>query len=496
MTDFDAVVIGAGNGGLTAAVTLAKSGVKTLLLEQHNVPGGCATSFVRGRFEFETALHQLSGLGSEDKPGPLRALFAKLGVLNKLEFVEEHDIYRTWVSDQLDITLPADRKATIEALMTRFPAEKEGIQRLFGLIYQFAQDMLRGVYGRDPEFSAEKYPTFCNYALRDSQSVMDEFIKDPLLQLTIASYWGYVGQPPKSLSFLDLSMMLFIYIEFRPYHFKGGSQALSQALLDSFLEAGGTARFNCGARKIIVDNGEVQAVVTEHGDQIDTTHIVSNASLVTTYLDMIGAENLPAEAVAALKPRSIGPSAVTVYCGLNCEPADIGIKVSTTFASTSGDMDTMIGSAHSFEKPEGVALTCYDLADPEFSSPGTCQVSLINLCYADHWLELPPESYHEAKYKYASQMLDIAERMHPGFRDALEEVEVSTPLTHMNYLRTPGGSIYGFDNFAKDNNMFMSHRSPLKGLYHAGAWVAIGGFQPTLESGAQAARAIVKAMQS
>ena len=495
MADYDAVVIGAGNGGLTAAVTLAKSGVRTLLLEQHNVPGGCATSFIRGRFEFEVALHQLSGLGSEDKPGPLRGLFAKLGIMDKLEFVEEHDIYRTWVPDQLDITLPADRKATIETLIAHFPAEQEGIQRLFGLIYQFAQDMLQGVYGRDPEFGAEKYPTFCKYALRDSQSVMDEFTSNPLLQLTIASYWGYVGQPPRSLSFLDLAMMLFIYIEFKPYHFKGGSQALSQALLDSFLEAGGTARFNCGARKIVVDDGEVRAVVTEHGDQIETTHVVSNASLVTTYLDMIGAEFLPSKAVAALKPRSIGTSAVTVYCGLDCEPADIDIETSTTFTSINGNVETMIGSPHSFEKPEGLAMTCYDLADPEFSSPGTCQVSLINLTYADHWLALPPESYHETKYRYASHMVDIAERMHPGFRDALEEVEVSTPLTHMNYLRTPGGSIYGFDNFAKDNNMFTSHRSPLKGLYHTGTWVAIGGFQPTLESGTQAARAVVKAMQ-
>jgi prolycopene isomerase len=120
---------------------------------------------------------------------------------------------------------------------------------------------------------------------------------------------------------------------------------------------------------------------------------------------------------------------------------------------------------------------------------------LINLSYADHWQALPPESYHEAKYEYGSHMIDIAERMHPGFRDALEEVEVSTPLTHMNYLRTPGGAIYGFQQQAKDNNMFMSHRPPLKGLYHAGAWVGIGGFQPTLESGIQAAKAIVKAMQ-
>jgi prolycopene isomerase len=52
-TDFDAVVIGAGNAGLTAATTLQRAGLRTFLVERHNVPGGCATSFRRGRFEFE-----------------------------------------------------------------------------------------------------------------------------------------------------------------------------------------------------------------------------------------------------------------------------------------------------------------------------------------------------------------------------------------------------------------------------------------------------------
>ena len=47
---YDAVVIGAGNGGLTAAVRLAQGGAKTLLVEKHNLPGGFATSFRRGRF--------------------------------------------------------------------------------------------------------------------------------------------------------------------------------------------------------------------------------------------------------------------------------------------------------------------------------------------------------------------------------------------------------------------------------------------------------------
>ena len=79
MEKYDAVVIGAGNGGLTASAGLARKGFNVLLLERHNIPGGCATSFCRGRFEFEVALHQLSGMGTPEKPGPLRMSLAASG---------------------------------------------------------------------------------------------------------------------------------------------------------------------------------------------------------------------------------------------------------------------------------------------------------------------------------------------------------------------------------------------------------------------------------
>ena len=68
MSKFDAVVIGSGTGGLSAALSLATAGKKILLLEQHNMPGGCATSFVRGRFDLmlrfmSSALSAIRGTG-------------------------------------------------------------------------------------------------------------------------------------------------------------------------------------------------------------------------------------------------------------------------------------------------------------------------------------------------------------------------------------------------------------------------------------------------
>ena len=72
MRKYDAVVIGAGNGGLAAACRMAKGGKKTLLIERHNLPGGCASSFRRGRFEFETALHEICEWGTKENPGGCR----------------------------------------------------------------------------------------------------------------------------------------------------------------------------------------------------------------------------------------------------------------------------------------------------------------------------------------------------------------------------------------------------------------------------------------
>ncbi len=91
MGDYDAVVIGAGNGGLTAAAKLAQEGLNVLPLERHNIPGGAATSFCSGRFEFEVALHQLSGLGTTERTGILRLQLDKLGVMEDLEFMEISD---------------------------------------------------------------------------------------------------------------------------------------------------------------------------------------------------------------------------------------------------------------------------------------------------------------------------------------------------------------------------------------------------------------------
>ena len=490
MPDYDVVVIGAGNGGLTAAAGLAKNGHKTLLLERHNVPGGCATSFIRGRFEFEVALHQLSGLGVPEFPGPLRGVLGDLGVVDKIEFIQQKNLYRIVVPGKMDINLKAERAAAQETLMEEFPSEKEGIKNFFDLVYAFCMEMVSVLFMNDREASPEKYPRFFKLALKDAQSILDEYLKDPCLQNAVSIYWGYAGLPPSRLSFMDLAMMLWAYLEFKPWHMKGGSQAMSNAICDAFINFGGDARFNCAAKKINLENGKIKSVITEDGDEISTKFVVSNAGPITTLIDMIGAENCPEDELKILNARTVGLSAFTVYIGFDCNPLDMGIDKATNFICSTMDADYAYGKMKTLDAAEFSLLTCYDVDDPDFSPQGSCQASLVTLQYAQPWMSVPPSKYYDTKYRFAENLIDLAEKVFPDIRKHIEEAEPATPLTHMRYLGHPGGSIYGSEHFTRETSLFVQAKSMIQGLYFAGAWNGSGGFQPTLQSGASAARSI------
>ena len=118
---YDAIIIGAGLGGLTAGAKLAKAGKKVLLIEQHNVPGGCATTFKRKDLKIEVGLHMIDGL---DKGDPKLKLFEELGILDNLEFKRVPEFYR-FVKPGVDLTIPDSYEQAIEVLTERFPTEKK-----------------------------------------------------------------------------------------------------------------------------------------------------------------------------------------------------------------------------------------------------------------------------------------------------------------------------------------------------------------------------------
>lgn len=495
MKEYDAVVIGAGCGGMTAAVTLAQGGLKTLLLEKHNIPGGCATSFYRGRFEFETSLHQLSGIGTEENPGQIRNLFTKLGIMEDIELVQDDHLYGVEIEDQMSIDLPTERGELITMLQEKFPDDSEEIEIFIEFIYNFAEQRGAVFFGMDPEPTAEKYPLVVKYGLRDTQSVLDEFLSNKQLQICFGVYISYFGLPANKLPFQILAGCFCSYMEYKSSHFVGGSQALSNALVARFIKLGGQVKFNTGVKEIIVEGGQIKGVITDDGEKIITSNVVSNASPVDTYTNMIDQKLVPQFIIDDINSKELSVSAVTVYLGLDCTIEDLGITASTKFVfDAEADLNSIFGRPD--RKPLACGITCYNKISSSFSPEGSSQVVLIELHYGEPWLSISPDEYTNVKYQHGNQLIDLAEKFHPGIREHIEEVEIATPVTHARYLSTPGGSIYGYSPYLKDLSIFSSNKTPFKGLYFAGAWVAGGGYQPCLLSGVGAARALIKKFQS
>ncbi|MGW8700123.1 phytoene desaturase family protein [Streptomyces eurythermus] len=492
MTDVDAIVIGAGNAGLTAAATLQRAGLRTLLVERHNVPGGCATSFRRGRFEFEVALHQLSGVGFEGQDFTLRGLFDKLGVADRLEFVQEEDLYRAVVPGSHDVTVPADWAGAVDALEGAFPGNRDRIERFFQLARDVTFWQMAAMRGMPAD---EVDPVLFRHGLRPFRDVLDEHFDDPALKSVLATYWTYLGQPPSRLPFQDMALMLFAYLEFKPWHVKGGSQAMSTALLDSFLTAGGDVRFNTAVETVLTERGRVAGVRLDDGQEVSARDVISNASLPLTYGMLDDPSVVPSRIRADLATRRVGVSGFVLHMGLDATPAELGFTTSTTFVNADVDDDRTYASWRTLEPARGICVSSYDVAPIGFAPSGATHVSLMTLQYGDVWEKIPPAGYAQAKFAYAETLLDRVEAIAPGIRDVIEEVDVATPRTMARYLGHPGGAIYGYDQDRTENWLFRdSVRDPgVEGLHLAGSWAGMGGFQPTLEAGHRVARRLLRA---
>ena len=165
MMEYDVVVVGAGNAGLMAAVNLQKAGRKTLLVEQHNLPGGCASSYVRGRFEIDPSLHELAAVGSPDRPGTIRRMFTDLGL--DIKWCDVKDCFRVVgkYSDgsPMDVTIPSGRQKLIDTMESIVPDTRKKMERLFRLFDEVSDGL---------DYFSDKTDYSIKYAVKHFSNMM------------------------------------------------------------------------------------------------------------------------------------------------------------------------------------------------------------------------------------------------------------------------------------------------------------------------------------
>ncbi|MFO7733375.1 MAG: NAD(P)/FAD-dependent oxidoreductase [Candidatus Aminicenantes bacterium] len=494
---YDAIVIGAGLGGLSAAAAFARQGFKVLVLEQHLIPGGYATSFERpGGFTFDVSLHSTT-VGLRNGVPNLIPGFPEI---DDVTFVPHKPLYRA-IYPEHDIRVPhRDVAGYIKILKKNFPGEAEGIDGLFADMRGFVEDLnsfSRAGGQVDMSTFPSKFPHLFKNFNRTWGAMADERVKDAKLKAVISGLWGYFGLPPSKLSAFYYAMPLMGYLEGGGYYPVGTSQKMSDALAALIRKHGGEIKLNTKVEQILTRDHAAIGVRTADGTEHLARAVVSNANAPDTFGRMMPDEKEFLQGhLARMEKMSISFSSFLVWLGLKTDLVrKVGLEDSEIFYYTGYDVEAdyravMAGGA---DEDAGFGLTVYDNLDPSLSPKGKNTLNIIVAQGYDYWKKYETdyfwgnkEAYTKEKMRMADILIDRVERtLLPGLRKAVEVVEVATPLTNLRFTGHPRGAIYGWDQTVDNSgNRRFPQKTPVKNLYLAGAWTAPGhGYGACIPSG-------------
>lgn len=476
MAKYDAVVVGAGNAGLSASIQLALAGKKTLLIEQHNLPGGCASSFRRGRFEIEPSLHELCDVGPTSNPGDVREIFDSYGL--DVEWNEVGDCFRiiSTYSDgtPMDVTMPSGIDNFIDKMEEYVPGSRKSMVDLFDLF----QEVLDGIAyitasqgHADSNVLKAKYPNMLKTGSYPTKKVFKALKLPQRAQDILSTYWSYLGVDMEHLAFIHYAAMVHKYVSRGAYIPTHTSHEISVKMIERFRELGGEVWFNCRAEEFVFDGDKCCGVKTNLGT-IDCETVLANINPDIIYGKMMDKKLIPEreKKLSAARNRVFGARMITAYFGLNKTPEELGIKDYSIFMSGTADSakeyKNILGGLNTNEYS---IFLCYNIANPKASPEGTSIVSFTTFASPEEWNAVEDEDYVALKNKFAKKFIDtLKKKAGIDIAPYIEEMSVASPMTFARYLNVPEGSVYGYETRDWDGMMarmmMLSTDYPIKGL--------------------------------
>ena len=488
---YDAVVLGAGIGGLACGALLAKEGLDVLLVERQARPGGYVNAIRRRGYSFQGP-YLMSGCGPD---GGIGRVVDHLGL--KIEFSEVEPFHR-YVYPDHDITVSSDIGAYKEILKENFQPQTTNINHFFNALEGIYKGMdvrvLRSLLGMGSALRRVAYPVLFPRTTRHLMSgttfagLLDSYFTDEQLKAVVATPWPSLGSPPWELSALSMIGLLAGYFK-GAYVPVGGFQSLSNAFAESFIESGGTLLLGHEVTRIITGQGMVTGVLIHPGERVTTSVVVSDADTKLTFLDLLEKENFTREFLDRVQGYRMSASGLAIHLGIGKEIDDRDLSCGCIFVQPSYDHREMVDEIRVTDRhPDPAKLrwmvAIHSMQDPSLAPAGkSCLEILVPSVPNDfkrNWNVEEGgrlgERYRRTKEGYAEVVIEAVRSVFPRIVENVETYSISTPVTYGRYSMASDGCWY--DCALVPEQSFNRRPGPatsVRGLFLTGSKSVLGG---------------------
>jgi len=430
--EYDVIIVGSGIGGLTCGALLSKRGYKVLVLEQHYQVGGYCSSFERKGFVFNVGVENVSGLWEK---GPITYLLKELE-LKKEELFVKNRVRYIFKGREIDAS---DLEEFMEALLNMFPDERENICAFFDDAKKAYEECYKDAkYGTPlPAWLIVKvlgkrkildypreHPHFFDWMNKRYKQKLDEYFTNEDLKTLLCALLGYLGtEPVKTPASSALTAVISYYIH-GGYFPRGGAQRIANSLKDVIENNGSKVLTRHRVDRILIENGEVRGVKV--GDKVFRSPvIVADANAKTTFLELVGENNLDKRFVEYIKKLKMSPSCFMVFLGV-----DIDLS----------EYPTIIKNLD-----EEYSITVNSNADPSLAPKDKASITILTGANYYDFPERGTKEYLKKKKEFADELIKKAEKVIPDLSKHIVIQDAATPKTFERYTSMPEGAIYAFD---------------------------------------------------
>lgn len=471
---YDVVIVGSGLGGLQCGLILARRGMKVVILERQQQPGGCMQSFGRHGEMLDTGMHYVGGIGMG---GCLYAPFRYMGLMDlPWQHLDPMGFDRVTIGDRT-FSYAEGHEAFVETLANDFPHQREALQQYASLMREVGSHLYDSILPRDEvDFFSQ------SLFAQGTYDYLHRTFSDDLLINVLSGSSLKMELARETLPLYNFAQANNSFVE-GSYRLKGDGNLIVRRLVEQIEAMGGEVVCRAEVEELIEKDGRIVAARCTNGEVYEGDTFISDAHPAVTV--GLVRESTRMKKVYRNRIQRLDNTYGMFTATLILRPGSLRYFNWNQYVYRKPNVWTY------FNEPgpvQGVLVSCRcpETMNSTLEGQSVPDARILDILTPLPWAKVEQwadttvghrgDDYKAMKERLYNECVNVAEQFIPGLSGMVEAHYCSTPLTYRDYTLTPNGSCYGVRKDYQNPMMtLLSAKTPIPNLLLTGQSLTLHG---------------------